>query len=351
MVRKRELSLTAERFSPAWWLEGARNFFWVAVITLLIWVYADLEMAEPREFTATLRLMLGKAQQTVIVGDTDTAVTFSVKGSKRAMAQFERWLTDNDEMLEIDVSGYDPGFYSMPAVQILSQSPDITKHGLEVQAAAPAALKFQIDRLESRKAPVRFDHVGATLAEGTGIDPHEVTVTIATSDWQRIDLQTDQPEILTTRRDLSTVRPGREETIQLPLVPSIGTVPVQLSHKAVTVTFQVVQREGRITMAVPVSILSPVEWTTDGTWSEYVLQKKDPDIPWRAEITVTGAKKDLEQLGPEDVRALVVLTDDDREPVASWLERAVEVRFPPELQLQLVGERPTVQFKLVRRGE
>lgn len=351
MARKLDLSLTAERFSPAWWLGAARNLFWVAVITLLIWVYADLEMSEPREFTATLRLMLGRAQQTVIVGDTDTAVTFSAKGSKRAMAQFERWLADNDETLEIDVSGYQAGFYSIPSVQILSQSPDIIEHGLEVETAAPTALEFRIDPLESHKVRVQFDHVGATLAEGTGIDPREVTVTAAVSDWERIRQQGGEPEVRTSREDLSMVPPGQEETRRLPLVAAIGDVRVQLSHKTVTVTFRVVQRTETITMAVPVGIHSPVEWTTNGTWSEYVLQKKDADIPWRPEITISGARKDLERLSGEDVRAFIVLTEDDKEPVESWLQRAVEVRFPPELRLQLVGERPTVQFKLVRRGE
>lgn len=351
MARKRESLLTAERFSLAWWFAWARNLFWVAVITVLIWVYADLEMSEPREFTATLRLTLGKTQQTVIVGDTDTAVTFSAKGSRRAMAQFERWLADNDEIIEIDVSGYPPGFYAMPVVQLLNQSPDIDQHGLVAQTAAPGTLEFTVDRLEARLVPVVFDSVGATLTDGTTIDPHEVTVTVAASDWKRIDEQPGLPEIRTVREDLSTVRPGQEETRRFRLVATIGDVLVQLSDKSVAVTFEVVQRTETLTMSVPVEIRSPLGWATGDTWTKYVLQKKDADVPWRPEITVTGPKKDLEQLSPEDIQAFIVLTDDDKEPVESWLQREVQVLFPTELQLRLVGEKPTVQFKLVPRQE
>jgi len=351
MVRKQESLLSADRYSLSWWLGGARNFFWVAVITLLIWVYADLEMSEPREFTATVRLTMSKAQQTVIVGQTDTAVTFSTKGSRRALAQFKRWLTDNDEVIEIDVSNYEPGTYSLPVVQILNQTPEIANSGLEAHAAAPSTLKFLVDRLETLELPVELDYVGATLAEGVEIDPQTVSVTAPENDWQRIRQQQEELVVHTVREELSFVRPGQTETRRVALVASIGGVPVQLNPKAVTIAFTVAQRTETLTISVTVQIVSPVDWGTDGTWRDYVLQKKDGNIPWRPEITVTGGKQDLEQLRPEDVQAFVTLTDGDKEPVESWLQRPVEIRFPAGLSLQLVGERPTVQFKLVRRTE
>ncbi len=349
MARKRNLSLTAERFSPAWWLGSARNFFWVAVITLMIWVYADLEMSEPREFTATLRLTLSKAQQTVIVGDTDAAVTFSAKGSRRAMAQFERWLVDNDEIIEIDLSAYAPSFYSIPVVQLLNQAPDIVQQGLEVRTATPTALEFTVGKLESRQVRVVFNSTGATLAEGAAIEPHEVTVTAAASEWRRIDEQGEPLEVQTAREDLSLVRPGQAGTRRVSLVSAIGGVPVELSEGAVTVTFRILQQNEEITRAVPVRIISPVSWATDDTWQEYVLLKKDATVPWRPEITISGARTDLEKLRVEDIYAFIELTEDDKAPVESWLQRAVEVQLPPQLQLEVVGEMPTVQFKLVRR--
>ncbi len=350
MARKRDFSLSAKRFSLAWWLSGARNFFWVAVITLLIWVYADLEMSEPREFTATLRLTMSKAQQTIIVGDADTAVTFSVKGSRRALAQFERWLTDNDAVIEIDVSEYSPENYAIPVVKILNDAPEIIRHGLEVQTAAPTTLEFQVDRLESREVRVEFDYDGATLAGDAEIDPPTVTVTAAASDWRQISRLPEEPEIRTAYQDLSMVPPGNEER-RLTLVASIGDVPVQLSPQTVTVKFQVVQPTDTRTINVPVRILSPVEWATDGTWVEYVLQKKHTDIPWRVEITIAGPKDDLRELRPEDVHAFIVLKDGDKDALESWLERTVQVQLPAHLKLRVVGEMPSFEFKLVRREE
>ncbi|GAF98290.1 unnamed protein product, partial [marine sediment metagenome] len=45
----------------------------------------------------------------------------------------------------------------------------------------------------------------------------------------------------------------------------------------------------------------------------------------------------------------VVLTDTDKEPVSSWLEREVQIRLPRGLQIELTGQRPRVSFKLEKR--
>jgi hypothetical protein len=50
------------------------------------------------------------------------------------------------------------------------------------------------------------------------------------------------------------------------------------------------------------------------------------------------------------VQAFVELSEDDKQPVESWLERQVQIRFPPDTQLQLAGEAPMLQFKMVKRN-
>ena len=46
------------------------------------------------------------------------------------------------------------------------------------------------------------------------------------------------------------------------------------------------------------------------------------------------------------MQAFVVLTEDDKKPVESWLIRQIEVRLPRRLSLSLVGTNPSVSFKL-----
>ena len=86
-------------------------------------------------------------------------------------------------------------------------------------------------------------------------------------------------------------------------------------------------------------------WLEDGTWRQYVLKRQNP-AEWRAKIQVSGTRKDLDQLKGGAVQAYNLLTDDDKKPIESWLTRQVVVHLPRELNLSLLGTRPSVSFKL-----
>jgi len=349
MARRLDYKPDAERLSPTWWLARVRNVFWVFVITAMIWVYADLEVSELRQFTATLHLRAPKAGQIVLLTPAETTVTFWAKGSRRSLEEFQRWLDDSGDVIEYDLSAYEPGEYKIPTEQLLNRSDDLLRQGLSVQRAEPGPIVIHLDELVSREVAVRLDHVGGVLDGEPRLSPPAVTVTAAKSVWEQIDEATDAPVIRTTRQDLSQRRAGEPVTFSAALVASAAGQTVQLNPQAVDVTLTVSQQTDQRTLTINVRVISPPEWASDGTWEQYELQRKDP-LAWRAEITVLGAKTDLDQLRPEDVQAFVELSEDDKQPVESWLERQVEIRFPPDTQLQLAGEAPMLQFKMVKRN-
>ena len=41
----------SQRFSRPWWTEGFKTLLWVAVVTVLIWVYADMRFTDHRTLT------------------------------------------------------------------------------------------------------------------------------------------------------------------------------------------------------------------------------------------------------------------------------------------------------------
>ena len=347
MARRLEYKPDAQRLSPTWWLARLRNIFWVFVITAMIWVYADLEVSELRQFTATLHLRAPKAGQIVLLTPAEMTVTFRAKGSRRSLEEFQRWLTDHDEVIEYDLSAYEPGEYKERTDRLLNGVDDLIRQGVSVQQAEPNPVVIHLDELVSREAPVRLDHVGGVLDGEPRRNPPRVTVTAAKSVWERIDQETEAPVIRTTRQDLSQRRAGEPVTFSAALVASVAGQTVQLDPQSVEVTLTVSQQTDQRTLTVNVRVISPPEWPSDGTWVEYELQRKDP-LAWRAEITVLGAKTDLDQLRVEDVLAFVELSQDDMQPVQSWSERQVQVRFPPGMQLQLAGQAPTLQFKMVK---
>ena len=113
---------------------------------------------------------------------------------------------------------------------------------------------------------------------------------------------------------------------------------------------EITQRTQTKQLLVSVGTISPPAWSWDGTWDKYKLQGEADSLEWRKEITIRGAKKDLDRIEAKDIDAYIELTEDDKEPV-SWLSRPLIVSFPPGLAVELVGDPPAVSFKLVERAE
>ena len=105
------------------------------------------------------------------------------------------------------------------------------------------------------------------------------------------------------------------------------------------------------TIKVTVRLLVPPAWSEadDTLLRDHVLEREVRD-EWRPDITVRGPKTDVQQLNEKEVDAYVLLTEDNRKPVDSWLPGKVVVRFPKHLQIRLVGEVPDVHFRFVPRN-
>ncbi len=56
-----------DRFSRDWWISGARTLLWVAVVTILIWVYADMRFTDRRTLLATVRLSTAPGSQLTLM--------------------------------------------------------------------------------------------------------------------------------------------------------------------------------------------------------------------------------------------------------------------------------------------
>ena len=348
MAAARDYPLETKRLSLAWWFGRGRNIFWVSVIAILIWVYADLEVSENRQFTLTLRL--STMTQMKLLSESEISVEFTAKASRRTLAQFEQWLKEHDDIIELDLSDYEPGRHNERTDKLLNSAPDISNWGLTVQrTVTPEEIPIWLDSVDTRELPVELDAVGGVIDDQV-IDPQVVTVTAAASAWLEIDQAHIPAVIRTERQDLSQIPAGQSKTLTARLIPALDGHRVSLDPQTVSVTLTVSQRTDTRTIPVDIGVETPVDWAAGAVWEEYKFVPKDP-LDWRVEIVVTGAKKDLDQLQGEDVEAFIELTDDDKRPVESWLDREVQIRFPPGMQLQLVGDPPTVQFKLEQRGE
>jgi len=344
------------RFSRPWWFQRVRNALWVTLITVLIWVFADMQLTESRQMTATIRLTVPQAASLALleregsnpvprqVRQKNIAVAFEAIGSRHSLESFERQLKSP---ITYDLSkAAGPGEVTIPTKDILNAFAAQVKAGLTFRSAEPNVIMVRLDELIHQQVPVELVYTGAQLAEVPSIT---MPVTVARSLWDQIISRTGgKPVLRTATRDLKDQPTGTPISVTFDVIPSIADVPVEPQRPSVTVKLTISQRTLPKTLTVTVRVLIPPSWAEDETWNRYELLGKDGSLEWRKEITVSGPKEDLDKLEAKDIDAYIELIDEDKAPV-SWLTRKVTIRFPPGLSVKLVGEPPSVNFKLIER--
>lgn len=353
MTKTRIYTPTEPRFSARWWLDGMRNALFIGAITLMIWVYADMEFTDDKDFQATVVLSTANSTDLLLLSPRAVEVSFKLRGTRSTLATFQRQLDNLRRQVSYDVSrGYGAGKEDVRTDDVLNHALGLSRLGLSILSTTPTQVSFELDQRVSQLARVELDASGATLAGEAKIEPAEITLRLAASDLKalRKDLPTDEPIVIKTRKlDLRTAPINVPYTTEAEILPPPAQYPVELDTKTVQVTMQIDQRTDVKDLRVAVQLRQPYTWAGDDTWDDYQLVMKDA-LEWQPQIKVQGARKDLDRLRPEDVEAHVTLTGDDKTPVASWLARQVVIRFPKGMDVQLVGDAPTVHFKLEPRA-
>jgi hypothetical protein len=332
-------SLEPARFSRTWWLSRTRNALFIALVTVLVWIYADVEFTDQMDLSATLQFVVPPGSNLVLRSDSRVEVRFKVQGRRSSLELLDQRLREPGANIRYQVAENET---EVSTRDILNRSAVIASEGLTVVSASPGAVTVKLDtKIRVPDLEVKFDYTGAFPTEET-VTPPRMGIQVARQDWEKIRKATPKPVLRTVRVDLKLVDTSKPFAVDL--IRRIGELPVEPDQPAVTVSVKIAQLTETQELVVPVQVVCPPSWSEDGTWREYTLSRRDR-LEWRAKIQVSGTRKDLDQLKGGDVQAYVVLTDDDKKPV-SWLTRQVEVRMPDNLNLSLLGPKPTVTFKL-----
>ncbi len=352
MSKTRDYREEAIRFSRQWWLGVGRNLLWIGVVTVLIWIYADMQHTDTEQITATVVLITEADKNMKILSKPDVQITFKVAGSRSQLDSFKRKYANS--ALPFDVSrDYKPGKnLAIPTLRIVRQTTEPEKFGLGVVSVWPDTITgVHMDRQVLKELPVALAHTGATLDGEPKIIPGKAELLVTETAWAKIHKAELKPTIKTENLELEQVQPGAIVQKDLKLVASVAGEQVVLVTETVNVTVKVAQRTDTKKLTVSVAVLAPPEWAEDDTWEKYVLVRKDK-LEWHPTITVTGTKADLEKLEAvkKEVQAYIVLNEGHKEASDTPDTEEVQIRFPQGLQLNLVGERPKVSFNLKPRS-
>jgi hypothetical protein len=316
---------------------------WVAVITALIWVYADLDRTVKEQVKARLVIhadSTGNAM--VIMGRSEVVVTFDVKGSKHAISGLKGRRLQYDAAKDLGEGVH----RNVSVAELLGKLDELRTAPIEIIGVdEPERLTIHVEQTKAYpKVPVEPDYTGGEPEGEPVIEPNKVDLYIPVS---QIQAGPGEPGPLKVRIDLGDQAPGQVVKRRFAVRPPPRVVGAIIDPPMVMVTLKVARQPARKNITVPVRVQVPKDWLVDDTWTRYRLEIKDP-LEWTKTIIVTGNRIDLERLRPEMIRAYIVLTEDDKQPIASATDGPVLVELPKGLDVRAEPVQP-VSYKLVKR--
>jgi len=327
--------------------ERIRTFLAVAVLTVAVWVWADLEQTRDGEDLVPVVINGPAGFRIVDVNPKQLLVAFvGPKGELQGLnaAPEEKVCRFNLTEAELKSSPLvlpaRDGFRHWTARRI-----SVTEIRDEHGGTFDGRIYANVSRLVTVEKVRVVVQVTGAVAKAATADPHEVTARVAEADLDQLPkskhfvvapLDIDVvPESLKVEQEVTLDRRlGGPDGIAATFDPPTVKVSAPLESAVTKKAF------GRL----PILISAPPE-----VLSRYRIVFQPEAERW-VELEVEGPTPAIERLKPQDVRVQLVLTADDKPNPGSWLPREpVAVGLPPGVKL--VRPLPTVNFNLERHNE
>lgn len=311
-----------------------RTFAWVAGISVLVWVWADLERTETLQMRVPLRLVPPPGSDVrVILPDPRQGriAYFTATGSQMAMHDLQAALRAGALAYEfpIDPDWLDGEEHFVNTAELLNEWDRLQSAGITVLSAEPEQIRVELGRWKTVEATVRPVVTGAATEGSPAAQPAQVRVRVPE---EAVLLGT--PTIETVLIDLAGEPPGPEPARRsAALRDTIGGYPAEPVDAAqVEVTYRIAQPVATQRVPVTASVKLPASWLEDDETS-YVLDRPDP-TQWTRELLISGPPVDLQRLQARATRveAFVELTENDRSGGLS-IDHRVTLILPENLQL------------------
>jgi len=327
--------------------EHIRSILAVVVLTIAIWVWADLEQSGTGEGQMPVLITVPGDYVVRTVTPDHLFVRF---GGPRGEIQ-SLLASQPDRVCRFDLKDADLKKADAKTGGITLQARDGFKHWAARRIGVTdikddrddipdGEIRVVVDRLVSVKVSVQPKVTGAASATAATALPPEVTARLAESDLKALAeskrfavatlVVTSVPENLQIEREVSLDRRlGGPTGVDATFDPPIVKVTARLESTIVTKSL------GRL----PILISAPPEVL--GKYS-IVFQ---PQVERWVELEVQGPGPDIERLTPQDIRVLLVLTADDKPDPDSWIPgKLIVVGLPPTVKL--TRPLPAVNFNL-----
>ncbi len=322
-----------------------RTFLAVALLTVTIWVWADLEQVQqtgivvenvevlvPQNYEIE---RISPARLKVVIEARQREIQDLRHSPELHEARFD--LRDReiaDESLSLPVV---EGFRHWAGVRIVEILEGESDRRVDQVTVA-------LDRQTQVPVPVRVNVLGATATDASAIPP-EVTATVSASDLAELP---EGKRYARATVEVKAMQPGRliEEAVALePRLGGADGIPARFSPPRVLVraTLESALKTQTLKGVRVVLVVSPDKL------KDYEIVFQDDAPPGPVELEVEGRPALVEPLTPEKLSLQVIINPDDKPVEGAWIGRdPMVVGLPPGVTV--VGRLPTVNFNLKRRA-
>jgi hypothetical protein len=336
-------------------LVALRTFATVVMVTVLLWIWADLERESHENVTVALKVIAPSGTDLRILSPSEPVnVNIRLEGPRERLNEFVRRLHEQaplgKQMVYEVQAGADwkpEGEYSINVAEALRRWDEL--RGITPMEASPQTLPIKLDRWVPVNAKVElWTSDNAAVTDGTVV-PEMVKVRVPAS--RLVDL--GSPPIIRTRElKLDAYAPGQEIHHRLvPLANNIGGAPaIPVDSNEVYVSFRMGSRTETKSFTANVEILASPELLERIARDALMLERQDasPLGEWHLTLNVRGSREALQKAAtdPTAIRAFVQITESDFLQTATFPAKPVTVMLPAGLEMESPLS-PTVSFRFV----
>ncbi len=340
-------------------LDRIRNVFLIALVTALVWIYAEAESLTQSQQEVRVSFVSGADDLAtrVISDDWRGVIRVRMEGSAASLQQTPP---------RIELRPGSPGVpdqegeFTIDIGAALRGDPELQQAGVNVIAVEPPTVRLRIDVLRRLDdAPIRVALAGVDLEQPARLDPTTADLVLSRPIAEQLEAMDGGPFVL-ARIDPSQIDMSRRglpqrvrATLSLPngVTANGGTARISPPESIV----EIVIRRDSATITVPsapVQVLLPP--TEAGRWEVRIL----PEDLFLREIEIVGPSEFVNQVRANDVRLVAVLSLSSDELERGITEKRASLATlrdgmigqpPPGARIE--AKDPVVRFEVIRRAD
>lgn len=322
------------------WYEKIETWFFVTIITALIWLYAEGQNVRPQDLNVAVKMVAAPGQDLLISPTGPLTVRVTVRCSQSQLNNLRDELRGPID-LELTASEDQP-VVDVDLRERLSRAAQFANLGVPVTQVDPARVPVTVEEMVARPVEVKVSPPdGVELAGGVSVDPARAVVRLPERYAEGISGRAVTAELDGRALAGMEVDVPHSLTVPLTLPPGVPPTRATIDPAAVRVTFTIRKQTESYTLTNV-----PVMYTISPILTRRFDVTVAPEHLFVRDVKVSGPGDQIERLRSGDFRvtAELRLSADDLEKgiesVQPFIDLPAGVRLETPIQRVPITVRP-----------